>query len=28
LPELILRKVYWENAARLIGLQADPETAA
>ena len=24
LPEPILRKVYWENAARLIGLPADP----
>jgi len=28
LPELILRKLYWENAARLIGLPADPGTAA
>jgi predicted TIM-barrel fold metal-dependent hydrolase len=28
LPEPILRKVYWENAARLIGLPADPGAAA
>jgi predicted TIM-barrel fold metal-dependent hydrolase len=28
LSELILRKLYWENAARLIGLPADPGTAA
>jgi predicted TIM-barrel fold metal-dependent hydrolase len=28
LPEPILRKVYWENAARLLGLPANPGAAA